>query len=72
MIGAACPNAFMCAGNPSRVADLSVWVDVPQETRRLMTASVNQRCAETPEQQASYSAFICLDPVPRVGQGFVE
>jgi hypothetical protein len=37
-----------------------IWVDVPEEARQLMAASVNQRCPETPGQQASYSAFIYL------------
>lgn len=41
-----------------------VWVDVPEEARQLMTASVNQRCPETPEEQASYSASIYLGLAP--------
>ncbi|MBC9000210.1 DUF2931 family protein [Pseudomonas sp. N40(2020)] len=50
-----------------------VWVDVPEEARQLMMASVNQRCPETPEQQASYSASIYLGLAPRgVVQVFVR
>jgi hypothetical protein len=41
-----------------------VWVDVPEEARQLMLSSVNQRCPETPEQQASYSASIYLGLAP--------
>lgn len=41
-----------------------VWVDVPEEARDLMLQSVNQRCPETPEQQASYSASIYLGLAP--------
>ncbi len=41
-----------------------VWVDVPEEARTLMVASVNQRCPETPTQQASYSASIYLGLAP--------
>jgi hypothetical protein len=41
-----------------------VWVDVPEEARQLMLSSVNQRCTETPEQQASYSASIYLELAP--------
>ncbi|WP_449123396.1 DUF2931 family protein [Pseudomonas sp. MPG01] len=41
-----------------------VWVDVPEEARNLMVKSVNQRCPEAPEQQASYSASIYLGLAP--------
>lgn len=41
-----------------------VWVDVPEEARQMMMASVNQRCPETPEEQASYSASIYLGLAP--------
>ena len=41
-----------------------VWVDVPEEARQLMAASVNQRCPETPDEQASYSASIYLGLAP--------
>lgn len=40
------------------------WVDVPEEARKLMVQSVNERCPETPEQQASYSASIYLGLAP--------
>ncbi|WP_405124110.1 DUF2931 family protein [Pseudomonas sp. M20] len=50
-----------------------VWVDVPEEARNLMVQSVNQRCPEAPEQQASYSASIYLGLAPRgVVQVFVR
>jgi hypothetical protein len=41
-----------------------VWIDVPEEARQLMAASVNQRCPETPDEQASYSASIYLGLAP--------
>jgi hypothetical protein len=41
-----------------------VWVEVSEEARNLMAQSVNQRCPETPEQQASYSASIYLGLAP--------
>lgn len=41
-----------------------VWVDVPEEARQLMVQSVSQRCPETPEEQASYSASIYLGLAP--------
>lgn len=41
-----------------------VWVDVPEEARQLMVQSVSQRCTETPEEQASYSASIYLGLAP--------
>ena len=41
-----------------------VWIDVPEEARQLMWASVNQRCPETPDEQASYSASIYLGLAP--------
>lgn len=41
-----------------------VWIDVPEEARQLMLASVNQRCPETPDEQASYSASIYLGLAP--------
>lgn len=50
-----------------------IWVDVPEEARNLMVQSVNQRCPEAPEQQASYSASIYLGLAPRgVVQVFVR
>lgn len=42
----------------------SVWLDVPEEARQLMRTSVNQRCLETPKEQASYSASIYLGLAP--------
>ncbi|MBK5530244.1 DUF2931 family protein [Pseudomonas sp. TH06] len=41
-----------------------VWVDVPEEARRLMVQSVSQRCPETPDEHASYSASIYLGLAP--------
>jgi hypothetical protein len=41
-----------------------VWLDVPEEARQLMVQSVSQRCPETPEEQASYSASIYLGLAP--------
>ncbi|WP_166217226.1 DUF2931 family protein [Pseudomonas atagonensis] len=41
-----------------------VWVDVPEKAREQMIESVNQRCPETPDQQASYSASIYLGLAP--------
>jgi hypothetical protein len=41
-----------------------VWLDVPEEARQLMVQSVSQRCPETLEEQASYSASIYLGLAP--------
>lgn len=41
-----------------------VWVDIPEEARRLMLESVNQRCAKTPEQKGRYSASLYLGLAP--------
>ncbi|UVM48492.1 DUF2931 family protein [Pseudomonas sp. B21-015] len=41
-----------------------VWVDVPEQARQLMVSSTNQRCSETPEQEARYTASIYLGLAP--------
>lgn len=41
-----------------------VWVDIPEEARKLMYTSVNQRCAETPNQTTSFIASIYLGLAP--------
>lgn len=41
-----------------------VWVDIPEEARQLMLASVNQRCAKTPEQTATYISSVYLGLAP--------
>ncbi|WP_423203714.1 DUF2931 family protein [Pseudomonas kribbensis] len=41
-----------------------VWVDIPEEARQLMLMSVNQRCAKTPEQTATYISSIYLGLAP--------
>jgi hypothetical protein len=41
-----------------------VWIDIPEEARQAMQESVNQRCAETPDQTASYIASIYLGLAP--------
>lgn len=41
-----------------------VWIDIPEEARQQMYLSVNRRCAETPEQTASYIASIYLGLAP--------
>ncbi|RIJ11434.1 DUF2931 family protein [Pseudomonas sp. 91RF] len=41
-----------------------VWVDIPEEARQLMLTSVNQRCAKTPEQTATYISSVYLGLAP--------
>lgn len=41
-----------------------VWVEIPEEARQLMLASVNQRCAKTPEQTATYISSVYLGLAP--------
>jgi hypothetical protein len=40
------------------------WVDIPEEARQLMLTSVNQRCAKTPDQAASYISSVYLGLAP--------
>ncbi|SDT24751.1 MULTISPECIES: DUF2931 family protein [Pseudomonas] len=40
------------------------WVDIPEEARRIMVASTNQRCAEKPDRTASYIASVYLGLAP--------
>ena len=40
------------------------WVDIPEEARQLMLTSVNQRCAKTPDQTATYISSVYLGLAP--------
>ncbi|MDD1136551.1 DUF2931 family protein [Pseudomonas sp. TNT2022 ID233] len=40
------------------------WVDIPEEARQLMLTSVNQRCAKTPEETATYISSVYLGLAP--------
>lgn len=40
------------------------WVDIPEEARQLMLKSVNQRCAKTPDQTATYISSVYLGLAP--------
>ncbi|EJZ58884.1 hypothetical protein I1A_003215 [Pseudomonas fluorescens R124] len=40
------------------------WVDIPEEARQLMVASVNQRCPRTPDRQARFMASVYLGLAP--------
>lgn len=40
------------------------WVDIPEEARQLMQASVNERCPATPEEPANYVTMVYLGLAP--------
>lgn len=40
------------------------WVEIPEEARQLMVASVNQRCPQTPDQEARFMASVYLGLAP--------
>jgi hypothetical protein len=40
------------------------WVDIPEEARQLMVSSVNQRCPQTPDQEARFMASVYLGLAP--------
>ncbi|MGA6099832.1 DUF2931 family protein [Stutzerimonas marianensis] len=40
------------------------WVDIPEQARELMLASVQRRCPETPERSARYMASMYLGLAP--------
>jgi hypothetical protein len=40
------------------------WVDIPEEARRLMHASVNERCPATPKEPANYITMVYLGLAP--------
>ncbi|MHC8351660.1 DUF2931 family protein [Pseudomonas sp. RT4P38] len=40
------------------------WVDVPEEARKLMHASVNERCPTTPQEPANYITMVYLGLAP--------
>ena len=40
------------------------WIDIPEEARQLMHNSTHQRCAETPEREARYTASVILGLAP--------
>lgn len=40
------------------------WVDITEQARQLMVSSVNQRCPQTPEQEARYMASVYLGLAP--------
>ncbi|PWE39436.1 hypothetical protein C9I50_18580 [Pseudomonas prosekii] len=41
-----------------------VWLDIPEEARQLMVASVSKRCPETPEKEGRNTASIYLGLAP--------
>jgi len=48
------------------------WVEIPEEASQLMVASVNQRCPQTPDQEARFMASVYLGLAPgRVVQVWV-
>ncbi|MGB8922406.1 MAG: DUF2931 family protein [Pseudomonas sp.] len=40
------------------------WVDIPEEARQLMVSSVNQRCPQTPDQEARFMVSVYLGLAP--------
>ncbi|MGF6130992.1 hypothetical protein QF019_006241 [Pseudomonas frederiksbergensis] len=40
------------------------WVDIPEEARQLMHASVNERCPATPKEPANYITMVYLGLAP--------
>ncbi|RON44287.1 hypothetical protein BK666_18205 [Pseudomonas frederiksbergensis] len=40
------------------------WVDIPEEARQLMHASVNERCPATPQEPANYITMVYLGLAP--------
>lgn len=40
------------------------WIDIPEQARQLMLASVNERCAQTPEREARFMASVYLGLAP--------
>lgn len=40
------------------------WVDIPEEARQLMHASVNERCPTTPQEPANYITMVYLGLAP--------
>ncbi len=40
------------------------WVDIPEHARQLMVESTNQRCPQTPEQEARFMASVYLGLAP--------
>jgi hypothetical protein len=40
------------------------WIDIPEEARQLMMASVSQRCEKTPDQTATYISSVYLGLAP--------
>ncbi|SFQ58180.1 Protein of unknown function [Pseudomonas sp. NFPP07] len=40
------------------------WVEIPEEARKIMRASTNRRCSETPDQTARYMASVYLGLAP--------
>ncbi|RON48933.1 DUF2931 family protein [Pseudomonas frederiksbergensis] len=40
------------------------WIDIPDEARQLMRSSTEHRCAETPEQTASFTASMYVGLAP--------
>lgn len=40
------------------------WVDIPEEARQLMHASVNERCPATPQEPANYLTMVYLGLAP--------